>query len=231
MTSPLAPSPAVAARERNRRGEGGRLRADILRAAAELLDETGDEQAVTLRAVARRVGIAAPSIYAHFPDRQAIMLAIVRDAFASLRDQLVAAGDAAGADPVTRLRAVCAAYLDFARTRPQRYRVMFGGLWNAATALQSAAVTEDEAAALGQDALGVLVASLQECVAAGRSASTDPFADTVALWVALHGLAHQSAVAPLFPWPDGIADRLVDPLARLLPAGTPRSASVRGRRR
>src|SRR5690348_4662738 len=109
-------SPAPGTRERNRRGEGGRLRADIVRAGADLLDESGDEQAVTLRAVARRVGITAPSIYAHFADRQAILLAVAVEAFAELHEQLELARDGADADPVARLRAACAAYLEFART-------------------------------------------------------------------------------------------------------------------
>ncbi|MEK8171797.1 hypothetical protein NKH77_27815 [Streptomyces sp. M19] len=47
------PGPATAV-------EGGRLREEIIDAAAELLDETGDQHAVTLRSVARRVGIATP---------------------------------------------------------------------------------------------------------------------------------------------------------------------------
>lgn len=40
-----------------------------------------------------RVGIAAPSIYSHFADRQAILVAIVRDAFGELREELLAAGE------------------------------------------------------------------------------------------------------------------------------------------
>lgn len=208
--------PAPAKRPRNPRGQGSRLRADILRAATELLEETRDSQAVTLRAVARRVGIAAPSIYAHFSDPQAILLALVRQAFDELLHHLQAEGGAP-ADPVARLRATCQAYLGFARTRPQRYQVMFGGLWNSADAVRDAAVTAADAAGLGQDVLELLVTRLRECVAAGRSASDDPPADTVALWVALHGLAHQRAVAPSFPWPAGVAERLVDSLARLLP--------------
>ena len=205
-------------RARNPRGQGSRLRADILGAAAALLEETGDEKAVTLRAVARRVGIAAPSIYAHFRDPQSILLAIVQEAFSELHHHVLAAEAGAGPDPVARLRAACGAYLDFARTRPQRYQVMFGGLWNAADPVQGATVTEAEAAGLGQDTLGLLGAALQECITAGRSSSTNPLADAVALWVALHGLAHQRAVAPLFPWPEGIAERLIDALARLTPA-------------
>ena len=37
----------------------------------------------------------------------------------------------------------------------------------------------------------------------------------MALWLGLHGLAHQRAVLPHFPWPAGIADGLVERLALL----------------
>ena len=206
---------AARPRERNRRGEGSRLSDEIVAAAAALLDETGHEEAVTLRAVARHIGIAAPSIYAHFADRQAILLAVVQDAFADLDQQLRSAIASAGEDPVHRLHAVCDAYLTFAATRPQRYRVMFGGAWNATAALDSRAVTDDEVGALGQDALAVLVTELEACVAAGRSNSTDAVSDAVALWLGLHGLAHQQAVSAAFPWPVDIRQRLVTSLAHL----------------
>ena len=54
-----APPPA---RQRNRRGEGDRLREEIITAASQIIGETGDDSALTLRAVARRIGIAAPYI-------------------------------------------------------------------------------------------------------------------------------------------------------------------------
>jgi AcrR family transcriptional regulator len=88
----------VAARPRSRRGEGRLLRTEILAAATELLDTNGDERALTLRAVARRVGIAAPSIYPHFPDRPAIVLAVVRQGFVELADRIRSAIDSAGHD-------------------------------------------------------------------------------------------------------------------------------------
>ena len=205
----------AADRVRNRRGEGSRLREDILAAASSLLDETGQEQSVTLRAVARRIGIAAPSIYGHFADRETILLAVVQQAFAELTGELTAARAAAGGDPVEGLRAVGAAYLDFARRRPQRYRVMFGGAWDATAAVEAASVSQADAQALGGDALAVLAGVLHACVAAGRSRSTDPYGDSVALWVGLHGLAHQRAVIPNFPWPADTADRIVERLALL----------------
>ncbi|MFI5844692.1 TetR/AcrR family transcriptional regulator [Catenuloplanes sp. NPDC051500] len=202
----------TASRARNRRGEGGRLREEIVAAAVELLAETGDERALTLRSIARRAGIAAPSIYPHFPDQPAIMLAVVGTAFAELTEILRAA--AAEADsPRARLEAICRTYLAYAQSHPERYRTMFGGLW--VPTLESGSVTEEDLAALGKECMGLVAAALAECAAAGVSASTDPAADAVALWLGLHGLAHQRAVTRAFPWPPGIEDRVITALGGL----------------
>ncbi|WP_280414807.1 TetR/AcrR family transcriptional regulator [Nocardia carnea] len=204
---------ATRTRVRNRRGEGGRLRDEIVTAAVELLDESGEESAVTLRSVARRAGIAAPSIYRHFPDQPAIMLAVVRNAFTELDEQLRAARDSAADTPRARLLALCQGYLEFARTRPGRYRAMFAGVW--IPDLTRASITEQDMAALGQDTLALLTGAVTDCVTAGCATSTDARADTVALWLGLHGLAHQRMVSPSFPWPPDIAERVITGLAHL----------------
>src|SRR3954451_13278020 len=86
--------PVVEARRTpNARGRGDVLKAQIVEAAARMLDELADDQALSLRAVARAVSIAATSVYLHFPDRDALVLAVVQRA----NDQLVAGGDAAAA--------------------------------------------------------------------------------------------------------------------------------------
>ncbi|MFI6041684.1 TetR/AcrR family transcriptional regulator [Nocardia sp. NPDC051321] len=210
MADNITASPA---RVRNRRGEGARLRDDIVAAAVELLDETGDEKAVTLRSVARRVGIAAPSIYRHFPDQPTIMLAVVQQAFAELEQHLSAALTAAGDEPRDRLFAFCRGYLDFAELHPERYRTMFGGLWM--PALGETTLTEADLATLGDATLGMLMEIVRECVGAGESTSTDVSVDAVALWLGLHGLAHQRASTVAFRWPPGIADRMITTLAHL----------------
>ena len=206
----VAPTPT---RTRNRRGEGARLRDEIVAAAVELVDETGDESAVTLRSVARRVGVAAPSIYRHFPDQPAIMLAVVRQAFVELDEQLRSALDAADDEPRQRLFAICHAYLEFAQEHPERYRTMFGGLW--VPALNVSSVTEHDLSTLGDSTMQMLIDVLEGCIAAGYATSTDPRADAVALWLGMHGLAHQRAVTRAFPWPVDIAERVITTLAHL----------------
>ncbi|MDR7277347.1 TetR/AcrR family transcriptional regulator [Catenuloplanes atrovinosus] len=208
MTEAAAPP----ARARNRRGQGARLREEIVQAAVDLLDETGDQHALTLRSIARRAGIAAPSIYPHFPDQPAIMLAVVRSAFDELNTVLRAAV-AASADPVDRLRAICTAYLGFAQTHPQRYRTMFGGVW--VPTLGESSITADDLGSLGDDSLALLATALADCATAGHSTTTSPADDAIALWLGLHGLAHQRAVTAAFPWPTDIEDRVITALAHL----------------
>jgi AcrR family transcriptional regulator len=207
---------ATPGRVRNRRGEGARLRDEIVAAAVELLDEHGEESAITLRSVARRVGIAAPSIYRHFPDQPAIMLAVVQQAYAELNELLLATRAGAGDDPRRQLFAVGHTYLEYAQQHPQRYRTMFGGVWvPSLDSLESSSVTADDLFALGQTALQLLSEILEACVGAGYATSDDLFADTVALWLGLHGLAHQRSVTAAFPWPADIAERMITTLAHL----------------
>jgi AcrR family transcriptional regulator len=209
--SPEAGSPRT--RARNRRGEGDLLRVEILAAATALLDADGDPRVVTLRAVAREVGIAAPSIYRHFPDQPTLVLAVLRQAFTELTDWLRSAADAAGDDPRRRLTALCQAYLDFARDHPECYRTMFGGLWSSAA---DSGITSDDLTGLGAEAIRLVVDNLTACVAARRCTSDDPAADAIALWVGLHGLAHQRAVGSSFRWPADIDLRVALPLSHLV---------------
>ncbi|GAA3580242.1 TetR/AcrR family transcriptional regulator [Kribbella ginsengisoli] len=215
-------------RERNKRGEGAQLREEIVSAATRLLDG-GTEQSVTLRAVAREAGITAPSIYSHFADRESILLAVAQDGFAELErllreasagsDDDAAAGSGASAarpgDPVERLRAVCAAYLDFAVRLPGRYRILFGAAWDAPGSIERVPGLAAEVDGLGMGAFGVLAEAVADCAAAGRSASKDARVDAAALWVGLHGFAQLQTAASLFPWPDGLLATIVDRLALL----------------
>jgi AcrR family transcriptional regulator len=203
-----------ATRVRNRRGEGARLRDEIGAAAAALLEETGSEDAVTLRAVARRVGITAPSIYAHFADRNAILDAVVGQAFG----ELLAAVERAAhreRDPFARLRAICAAYVAFADERPHRYRVLFAR--HRAPGAVGMAERKPVDELLGAEAFRALVDAVKACVEAGYSTSEAPEHDATALWVALHGYATLQASVPAFPWPnrDALLATLVNRLARI----------------
>jgi AcrR family transcriptional regulator len=147
---------------------------------------------VTLRSVAREIGIAAPSIYAHFADREAIVEAVVDEAFEDLLGRVTRHSQDA-ADPVEGLVAGCLDYARFALDEPGPYRILFGRV------RPPGAPVEGPPRRLA--AFTVLVDALAACVAAGRSASTDPFADAAEIWSALHGAAALRLGASAFPWP------------------------------
>jgi AcrR family transcriptional regulator len=196
-------------RRPNRRGEGGQLRAEIVTAARELIEETGSAEAVTLRAVARRVGIAAQSIYGHFAGPEQIVRAVIAQAFEEFLCHLQAAR--AGVDePRARLLASCQGYLTFGVEHPDLYALLFarnpapqGARGEQAPDLRLHEIGgEGTGRLVGDESFELLVHDVAAATAAGASQSTDPFVTATAIWVALHGLVMLRADAPQFPWPD-----------------------------
>lgn len=198
------------ARKRNARGEGGRLREEIVQAATRLIDTSGVE-AVTLRAVARQAGISAPSIYDHFADTGQILATVIGHCLGQLTAEIIAARDSFD-DPVKRLEAGCEAYLQFAERQPQRYSLVFR--YPLSSPEVAPTVEYKDASAI---AFATLVAGIADCVAAGRSDSTDPFRDAVALWSAMHGYASLRNTVTRFRWPESqdTFNRIVHGLARV----------------
>ncbi|WP_019929139.1 TetR/AcrR family transcriptional regulator [Nocardia sp. BMG111209] len=184
---------APAKRPRNPRGEGERLRAELVEAAARLLAASGDARLLTLAAVAREVGIATPSIYRHFPDLDRLVAAVVSDRFARL-DAALAEAIGAGADPAARLRACCAAYCRFGLDNPGHYRILFG----AELALDPARPGERP----GEQVFERLVAATAAGIAAGVVTPGDPEAIAVNIWVALHGIVSLRTARPHRRWPE-----------------------------
>ena len=100
----------------------------------EAIKETAWEQiaefgapALSLRAIARELKITAPAIYNYFPDRDALVTALIIDAYTSFGDSQIEARDALPShDLVGRLKAIGLAYRNWAHTHPQRYQLIFG---------------------------------------------------------------------------------------------------------
>lgn len=189
--SEAASNPA-ATRRRAPRGQGAALRGDLLRAAMDLLAETGDEDAVSLRAVALRVGVSVPSIYLHFADKQALLDAVCTEVFAQLDVRLREAG-AAGDDPFDALRRQGNAYVHFALENPEHYRIVM------MTSHAGDPASTDALIATG--AFGYLVESVRACLDAGVFEG-DEVELALGLWAAAHGVASLLVVKPYFPWPD-----------------------------
>ncbi len=123
MTPPVAepasfPSPAER-RQRNRE----EMRAAILEAARAVMHEQG-VAALSLREVARRVRMQAPSLYAYFPSKFALYDALFLLAVRRHTEYQEAGGE--GIDNFwDQLTARCSSYMRFAQENPELYQLAF----------------------------------------------------------------------------------------------------------
>lgn len=111
-------------RVRNQRGEGGRLKEELIEAAMRLLDRSPNSP-ISLRMVAREAGIAAPSTYAHFESAQALMSEIVRECWRQMGAAMASHPRPDGQRPIERLQQQMVAFVEYAMDRPSRYQLLF----------------------------------------------------------------------------------------------------------
>jgi AcrR family transcriptional regulator len=206
-------APPASRRRRAARGDGDRLREDILVATAELLAHMGSDEALSLRAVAREVGVSAPSVYLHFPDKESLLLAVAAELFGEVEralDSAAAEADDAVEAVVSRARA----YVEWGLAHPGQYKVLYeGALWRR--------LEHPAQQALGQAALVSLVADVERASASG-ALSPDLDAEHTArlLWQAAHGVTSIRVNKPNAVSSDAAED--IEQMVRaLLRAGPP----------
>jgi AcrR family transcriptional regulator len=108
------------ARERAR----AELTRDITNEARRQLAEVG-ANGLSLRAVARELGMVSSALYRYFPSRDDLLTALIVDAYGSLAAAAEQADDP-GRTPRRRLRAVCVAVRAWARANPHEYALIYG---------------------------------------------------------------------------------------------------------
>ncbi|MGY1641108.1 TetR/AcrR family transcriptional regulator [Geodermatophilus sp. SYSU D00703] len=108
------------ARERVR----AELTAEITDAARRQLAEVG-AAALSLRAVARELGMASSALYRYFPSRDDLLTRLIIDGYDALGAAAEAADDP-GAAPGERWLAVCRAVRQWARAHPHEYALLYG---------------------------------------------------------------------------------------------------------
>jgi AcrR family transcriptional regulator len=93
----------------------------IFAAARALFDQNGVE-GVSMRRIADKVGITAMAIYKHYPDKDALLNALMLDGFAAWEARVEKIREP---EPLDWLRQMGEAFLDFALTQPRRYEAAF----------------------------------------------------------------------------------------------------------
>lgn len=175
---PERPDPDPMARQSDPPRE---LREACIDEALAIIGQRGVE-ALSLREVARRLGVSHQAPYRHYPSRDHLLAEVVRRAFAAFADHLDARPRAA--DPFADLHAMGRAYLDYALRHPLQYRLIFGTPLPDAKAHPEMMTRGRHAFALLEQAIAALDAARP---AAARPA--DPRLDALHVWSALHGLA------------------------------------------
>jgi AcrR family transcriptional regulator len=190
------------------------LRNALVDEALAILAEKGSGE-ITLRDLARRLGVTHTAPYAHFADKKSLLEAIADEGFARLTAVLDAAGGS-GASPEERLYAQGLAYVTFARENPNLYRLMFA----------DPELANDPDCVWSEESDRAFASVLNTLAAIGVPEGTNTIDVALATWSMVHGVAMleidrrfkgQTAIPGKTPVPNG--DEIVRLLTSYLLAG------------
>ena len=182
----------------------GALRAALLEQAERTVRERGAD-ALSLRELAREVGVSHGAPRRHFPDRQALLDAVAEAGFDRLGVELRAAADGAGEEFEPRLRATAAAYVRFATRDPALLDLMFAGKHRETSgALHEAA----------ENAFAVMLELIAQGQAEGALEPGEPERVGLVLFSTIQGIA--SLVSAGIVQPDQLEALVVDAIAHFL---------------
>src|SRR5277367_5228127 len=201
-----------APRARNARGEGERLRDEIIAAATKVLSAIGAEDPFSLRAVAKEAKIAAPSVYIHFDDRNVLLLAVLEKLFREQVAIRAAAEEEAarnGGDAWACLLARSIASVEFGLKHAGHYKVLFEGR----VVLR---LNDRRIADFGRPLLVRSVELIRQIKPVSDKArvSDDPERLALLLWSGLHGVISLRINKPTSEWPS--ATELAEQITRAI---------------
>lgn len=193
------------------------LRDACIVAAREAIAAHGIEQ-LSLRDVARRLGVSHQAPYKHYPSRDHLLAEVVRRCFEGFAAYLD--GREHFDDPVQDLDSLGRRYMEYARSHPLEYRLMFGTPWPAAA----------EHPGLARDALHafeILRNVLRRLHGDGPGQCERVDMDALFIWSTIHGLvgvldgncADKLGIAPLAM--DQAVARIMDKVRLGLGLGLP----------
>lgn len=163
-------------------------------AVAEGLFAERGPHAVTMRELARALGVSAMTAYRYFHDKEEILAAVRAAAFDRFAEALERAASTAKGNAIARANAVGRAYLDFAFNEPNAYKLMFD-------VNQSDVARFPDLVRAGGRARFTMAAHMKGLVAEGYLAG-DPEILGQIFWAMAHGLVMLHLTGRLDPKPD-----------------------------
>jgi AcrR family transcriptional regulator len=175
------------------RMRGPQRRDEILTAAAGLYISYGPAKTTT-RQIAEAVGISQPSLYAHFPTKDALSYALAERSFAILEERLSQL-DVMSDQPLVHLEALITGYIHYALEEPSAYMIAF---------MIDLEIDKETFMSLqehvGLRAFSIFRDKIERLQNLGfvRAGPTEIIAQSI--WAAMHGLCALLLARPLFPW-------------------------------
>ncbi|MCE5290995.1 MAG: TetR/AcrR family transcriptional regulator [Nocardiaceae bacterium] len=156
-------------------------RTQLIEAAARLVSR-GGVAALSARNVAAEAGMSTKPVYSSFGSMEALLRAVVTEGFDRLERRIVIGPSA---DPLADIATLTAGYLEFARTEPSLYAVMFG----ISSFGQSPAIPPAELVPDRQRTFDRITDNFQRAIDQGRIQSTRASTLAYRWWVIVHGFA------------------------------------------
>jgi AcrR family transcriptional regulator len=190
-------------RRPNARGHGEQLREEIISAAVQMLGDLADDEALSLRAVARAVSISPTSVYLYFPDRDALVAATMQRCHAEML-QSADEAEAAHHDPARGLRARILAQAAWMQEHPGIHKVMHES--KVSMPFKKVMFTR-------------MTGAVQRCMDAGVASPGDATTVALDLRTAVIGMLSLRINEPDLPWPPFTeqVDRFLSKLVGLAP--------------
>jgi len=186
----------------------------VLATARAQLERDGAER-LSLRAVARELGVTAPALYLYVENKQDLVAAVAEEHFGRLVERFEAVTDA-DTDPLARIRGYSRAYVDHARSSPALFSLLFLS--------PPSALADADSFPPATRAFELANAATAQAIDEGLLAPGDPTEVGTVMWCAVHGVAE--AVLMGFVADDDAVAALVDRVVDTVLAGQGASVPV-----